>query len=78
MIERHTTPQVHTNHVIYVMEVEPTASTTTSNIDEGLYSRQLYVLNHADMKKITSSDVLLIGLKGLGAEIGECTPGDLK
>ncbi len=51
------------------MEVEPTTST---NIDEGLYSRQLYVLNHADMKKITSSDVLLIGIKGLGAEIGKC------
>jgi ubiquitin-activating enzyme E1 len=55
------------------MEVDVANTTTerpTSNIDEGLYSRQLYVLNHADMLKITATDVLIIGLKGLGVEIG--------
>jgi len=40
-------------------------------IDEGLYSRQLYVLGHEAMKKMALSNVLISGLKGLGVEIGE-------
>ncbi|KAF9982725.1 hypothetical protein BGZ65_002560 [Modicella reniformis] len=40
-------------------------------IDEGLYSRQLYVLGHEAMKKMGSSDILVIGLKGLGVEIAK-------
>lgn len=40
-------------------------------IDEGLYSRQLYVLGHDAMKRMAVSNVLVVGLKGLGAEIGE-------
>lgn len=39
-------------------------------IDEGLYSRQIYVLGEEAMKKMTSSKILIIGLKGLGVEIG--------
>lgn len=39
-------------------------------IDEALYSRQLYVLGHEAMQKMSSSDVLIIGLGGLGVEIG--------
>lgn len=39
-------------------------------IDEGLYSRQLYVLGHEAMAKMSASDVLIIGLRGLGIEIG--------
>jgi ubiquitin-activating enzyme E1 len=39
-------------------------------IDNQLYSRQLYVLSHEAMAKIASTDVLIVGLKGLGAEIG--------
>lgn len=46
-------------------------ATRETAIDEELYSRQLYVLNHADMLKINSARVLIIGLKGLGAEIGK-------
>ena len=42
-----------------------------SGIDEGLYSRQLYVLGHQAMKKMASSNVLISGLKGLGAEIAK-------
>lgn len=56
------------------------------DIDESLYSRQLwvsrspfpdimltmcsYVLGHEAMKRMSSSNVLVVGLKGLGVEIG--------
>ena len=40
-------------------------------IDESLYSRQLYVLGHEAMKRMGSSNILIAGLKGLGVEIGE-------
>lgn len=41
------------------------------SIDEGLYSRQLYVLGHEAMKKMAASNVLIIGMKGLGVEIAK-------
>jgi ubiquitin-activating enzyme E1 len=41
------------------------------DIDESLYSRQLYVLGHEAMKRMGSSNVLIVGLKGLGAEIAK-------
>lgn len=41
------------------------------DIDESLYSRQLYVLGHEAMRRMGSSHVLIAGLKGLGVEIGE-------
>ena len=41
-----------------------------NTIDESLYSRQLYVLGEEAMKKMTSSSALIIGMKGLGVEIG--------
>lgn len=40
-------------------------------IDEGLYSRQLYVLGHEAMKRMAASNVLIVGLQGLGAEIAK-------
>ncbi|KAJ2933673.1 hypothetical protein H1R20_g3400, partial [Candolleomyces eurysporus] len=40
-------------------------------IDEGLYSRQLYVLGHEAMKRMAASNVLIVGLKGLGVEIAK-------
>src|SRR2546423_1925774 len=40
-------------------------------VDESLYSRQLYVLGHEAMKKMGSSNVLIVGLKGLGVEIAK-------
>ena len=42
-------------------------------IDESLYSRQLYVLGHEAMKRMGASNVLLVGMKGLGVEIGKPT-----
>jgi len=43
----------------------------TGEIDEALYSRQLYVLGHEAMKRMSASNVLLVGLKGLGVEIAK-------
>ena len=43
----------------------------TSEIDESLYSRQLYVLGHEAMKRMGASNVLIVGLKGLGVEIAK-------
>lgn len=40
-------------------------------IDEGLYSRQLYVLGHEAMKKMAASNVLIVGVQGLGVEIAK-------
>ncbi|ORZ23635.1 ubiquitin-activating emzyme E1 [Absidia repens] len=44
---------------------------TEHSIDEGLYSRQLYVLGHEAMKKMSVAHVLIVGLKGLGVEIAK-------
>ncbi|KAI9799799.1 MAG: E1 ubiquitin-activating protein [Sarcosagium campestre] len=46
-------------------------STAGAEIDESLYSRQLYVLGHEAMKRMGSSNVLIAGLKGLGVEIAK-------
>jgi ubiquitin-activating enzyme E1 len=40
-------------------------------VDEGLYSRQLYVLGHETMKRMQTTDILLVGLRGVGLEIGK-------
>lgn len=40
-------------------------------IDEGLYSRQLYVLGHDAMRRMANSDILISGLGGLGVEIAK-------
>lgn len=40
-------------------------------IDEGLYSRQLYVLGHEAMKKMAVSNILVSGMRGLGVEIAK-------
>lgn len=36
-----------------------------------LYDRQIYVLGHEAMKKMASSNILLLGLSGLGVEMGK-------
>jgi ubiquitin-activating enzyme E1 len=43
----------------------------TDDIDESLYSRQLYVLGHDAMRRMQASNILLVGCKGLGIEIGK-------
>ena len=42
-----------------------------TEIDESLYSRQLYVLGHEAMKRMGASNVLIVGLRGLGVEIAK-------
>ncbi|XP_054164273.1 ubiquitin-like modifier-activating enzyme 1 isoform X2 [Oppia nitens] len=44
---------------------------TGDDIDESLYSRQLYVLGHDAMRRMASSDVLISGMGGLGVEIAK-------
>ncbi|ODV79313.1 putative ubiquitin-activating enzyme [Suhomyces tanzawaensis NRRL Y-17324] len=46
-------------------------SPSPREIDEGLYSRQLYVLGKEAMLKMQNANVLIIGLKGLGVEIAK-------
>lgn len=45
------------------------ANGSQQDIDESLYSRQLYVLGHDAMRRMASSDVLISGLGGLGVEV---------
>lgn len=45
--------------------------TDGAEIDESLYSRQLYVLGHEAMKRMGASNVLIVGLRGLGVEIAK-------
>jgi len=54
------------------MQVDtPPDDQKAGEIDESLYSRQLYVLGHEAMKRMGSSNVLIVGLRGLGVEIGK-------
>lgn len=47
------------------------SATTNGDIDESLYSRQLYVLGKEAMLKMQHANVLIIGLQGLGIEIAK-------
>ncbi|XP_071751291.2 ubiquitin-like modifier-activating enzyme 1 [Centroberyx gerrardi] len=40
-------------------------------IDEGFYSRQLYVLGHEAMRRMGTASVLIAGMRGLGVEIAK-------
>lgn len=53
------------------MQVDEAVVVGNDGIDESLYSRQLYVLGHDAMKRMRASDVLIVGLKGLGVEIAK-------
>merc|ERR1739844_392850 len=47
------------------------AGNQQGDIDESLYSRQLYVLGHEAMRKMAQSNVLISGMRGLGVEIAK-------
>lgn len=53
--------------------VNGTASSANGGveIDDSLYSRQLYVLGHEAMRSMATSNVLICGLRGLGVEIAK-------
>ncbi|OAF66407.1 Ubiquitin-activating enzyme E1 1 [Intoshia linei] len=42
-----------------------------TQIDDSLYSRQLYVLGHEAMQKMSEMDILVSGLGGLGVEVAK-------
>ncbi|KAI4602352.1 hypothetical protein KJ359_009593 [Pestalotiopsis sp. 9143b] len=63
-----TPPQVD---LVTRLQVDESVVGTGSEIDESLYSRQLYVLGHEAMKRMGASNVLIVGLKGLGVEIAK-------
>ncbi|XP_034143074.1 ubiquitin-like modifier-activating enzyme 1 isoform X3 [Esox lucius] len=43
----------------------------SNDIDEGFYSRQLYVLGHEAMRRMGTAAVLIAGMRGLGVEIAK-------
>lgn len=43
----------------------------TGEVDEKLYSRQLYVMGHEAQRRMMASNALLFGLSGLGAEVAK-------
>jgi len=49
----------------------PPLSTSPNEVDEKLYSRQLYVMGHEAQRRMMSSSCLLIGVSGLGVEIAK-------
>ena len=51
------------------------SAAAATKIDEDLHSRTLYVLGHEAMAKMSQAKVLLIGLRGLGVEIGQSEIG---
>jgi ubiquitin-activating enzyme E1 len=48
-----------------------TTSSKTPEIDEGLYSRQLYVMGKEAMHQLANAHVLISGMRGLGVEIAK-------
>lgn len=46
-------------------------SVVMEEYDEQLYNRQLYVMGHEAQKRLAASDVLIIGLDGLGVEVAK-------
>uniref|UniRef100_A0A7S4IAX6 E1 ubiquitin-activating enzyme n=2 Tax=Odontella aurita TaxID=265563 RepID=A0A7S4IAX6_9STRA len=52
--------------------VKVSGSTTKDvEVDEKLYSRQLYVMGHEAQRRMMASRALLVGLSGLGAEVAK-------
>ena len=43
----------------------------TTEVDEKLYSRQLYVMGHEAQRRMMSSRAVIVGMSGLGAEIAK-------
>jgi len=55
-------------------EAIPMEASATTEVDEKLYSRQLYVMGHEAQRRMMASKALLIGCSGLGIEVAKnCT-----
>lgn len=49
----------------------PAAAEPEAEVDEKLYSRQLYVMGHEAQKRMMASRAVLIGVSGLGVEVAK-------
>ena len=54
-----------------VLRAGRSESAAEPELNEALYSRQLYVLGHAAQQSLAKSSVLVLGLSGLGAELAK-------
>lgn len=52
-------------------EAAPMDASATTEVDEKLYSRQLYVMGHEAQRRMMASKALLVGCSGLGAEVAK-------
>ncbi|KAL7581830.1 hypothetical protein ACA910_022351 [Epithemia clementina (nom. ined.)] len=53
------------------MSADKMEATATAEVDEKLYSRQLYVMGHEAQRRMMASNALVIGVSGLGVEIAK-------
>mmetsp|Transcript_15256 Transcript_15256/g.42239 ORF Transcript_15256/g.42239 Transcript_15256/m.42239 type:complete len:1050 (+) Transcript_15256:121-3270(+) len=53
------------------MSAEKMEAMATAEVDEKLYSRQLYVMGHEAQRRMMASNALVIGVSGLGVEIAK-------
>jgi ubiquitin-activating enzyme E1 len=53
------------------MAAPSSAGAPVAAIDEQLYSRQLFVMGHAAQSRMQASNVLVIGLRGVGVEVAK-------
>ncbi|KAE9037621.1 Ubiquitin-like modifier-activating enzyme 1 [Phytophthora rubi] len=73
-LERHSRVSKHSGQIHLTpkqdnaMDIDQTGA---APIDEGLYSRQLYVMGREAQLRMGASNVLIIGLNGLGVEIAK-------
>mmetsp|Transcript_26964 Transcript_26964/g.56933 ORF Transcript_26964/g.56933 Transcript_26964/m.56933 type:complete len:1065 (+) Transcript_26964:440-3634(+) len=52
-------------------DAPPSAPAATGEVDEKLYSRQLYVMGHEAQKRMMASRAVLVGVSGLGVEVAK-------
>ncbi|ESO99442.1 hypothetical protein LOTGIDRAFT_113559 [Lottia gigantea] len=57
--------------VAFLLQSNSVRNGASTDIDESLYSRQLYVLGHEAMRRMAHSNILICGMKGLGIEIAK-------
>jgi len=52
-------------------DATPMEASATTEVDEKLYSRQLYVMGHEAQRRMMASKALMIGCSGLGVEVAK-------
>jgi ubiquitin-activating enzyme E1 len=54
------------------MKLEEGANIVDGELDEDLHSRQIAVYGRESMHRMAAAKVLVMGMKGLGVEVGAC------